>query len=342
MKRLGTWWMGAALAAAVLVAGCIETKQDVTLNPDRSGKARIELIMADMPFTMTPDQEPPDPQVQARQFAKRVLEGSRGVEAWADVSFGRTEEGRNRFVGTAYFKDFLAMKLQTGKTEGLTITRTEDGGMLLRLEPGEKDEGKEGSASDKPARPEKPAPPPLSEEQLQQRIQAERAKWQQMKPMMAMTIGRMKMDLVFRLPGTLVEVKGFQRTPDGAVRFTFDGAKMLAAVDKLMADDAYVRQQLEKQQDASPLSGPQMDERTMKELFGTAGPFIARTKGPAGPQFDYAAEVEAAKMAYPAMIKRLGLDQVPPPRKGPVLPPGFAEPPSPPEAAQPGGGTGGR
>jgi len=51
------------VAAAALVAGCLETKQDVTVNPDGSGKTRVEIVMSDMPFSMTPQQDPPDPQV---------------------------------------------------------------------------------------------------------------------------------------------------------------------------------------------------------------------------------------------------------------------------------------
>ena len=313
-----------ALAAATLVAGCIETKQDVTLNPDRSGKVRVELVMSDMPFSMTPQNEPPDPQMTAKRVAKSVLDGSKGIETWSDVAVERTEDSRTRFTGTAYFKDFTAMHLEAGKMQGVTLEKTDDGGMLLRLQPQQQPDAAPGGreTGTPPAEPE--PKPEMSEQEMQQRLAAERAKWQQMKPMMAMTIGKMRMDATFRLPGKLVEVKGFQKTPDGGVQFVFDGAKVLEVIDKLMADDAYVKENM--------LAGkggmgqrPRGDE-ALKQLFGTSGPLVAKTEGPAEAQFDYAAEVQAAKAAYPAMIQRLGLDQVPASGLGPQMPPGFGLP----------------
>ena len=293
----------ATVAAAALVAGCLETKQDVTVNPDGSGKTRVEIVMSDMPFSMTPQQDPPDPQVTAKRLAKSVLEKSKGVDAWADVAFERTEDNRTRFAGTAYFRDFAAMNLQAGKMKGVTLEKTADGGMVLQVETqqqaGPLTGGRETSLP-QATEPEKP----MSEEQTQQRLAAERAKWQQMKPMMAMTLGRMKMEATFHLPGTLKEVQGF--------------------VDKLMADDEYVRKNMLAGKGG--MGQPPLDDKALQQLFGTAGPLVAKTAGPAKPQFDYAAEVQAAKAAYPAMIQRLGLDQVPADQPGPQVPPGFGLP----------------
>ncbi|MEA3368388.1 MAG: hypothetical protein U9R68_09780 [Planctomycetota bacterium] len=311
------------VAAAALVAGCLETKQDVTVNPDGSGKTRVEIVMSDVPFSMTPQQDPPDPQVTAKRFAKSVLEKSKGVDAWSDVAFKRTEDNRTRFTGTAYFRDFAAMNLQAGKMKGVTLEKTADGGMVLQVEtqqqPGPLTGGRETSPP-QATEPEKP----MAEEQTQQRLAAERAKWQQMKPMMAMTLGRMKMEATFHLPGTLKEVQGFEKTPDGGVRFVFDGAKVLEVVDKLMADDEYVRKNMLAGKGG--MGQPPLDDKALQQLFGTAGALVAKTAGPAKPQFDYAAEVQAAKAAYPAMIQRLGLDQVPADQPGPQLPPGFGLP----------------
>jgi len=311
----------AVAAASMLAAGCLETKQDVTLNPDCSGKARVEIVMSDMPLAMDPNQEPPDPDVTAKQFVKSVLDGSKGIETWADVSYERTEDNRTRFIGTAYFKNFTEMQLSAGKMEGVTLAKTDDGGMVLRLKPqGQPGPGPTGGPTTEPEPPQ----PPMSDEQIQQRLAAERAKWQQMKPMMAMTIGKMKMEATFRLPGTLTEVKGFQKTKDGGARFLFDGAKVLEVIDKLMTDDAYVRENMLKGKGG--MGQPPLDEKALTELFGTAGPLVAKASAPLNAQFDYAAEVQAAKAAYPGMIKRLGLDQVPAQVPGPQLPPGFPVP----------------
>jgi len=310
------------LAAAMLVAGCFETKQDVTLNPDQSGKVRVELVMSDMPFTMMPQDDPPDPEMTSKRVAKSILDGSKGIDTWSDVSVERTEDNRTRFTGTAYFKDFTAMNLQAGKMQGVTLEKTADGGMLLRLKPEQPGAplGRRDTGTAPPAEPEKQ----MTDEEMQQRLAAERAKWQQMKPMMAMTIGKMKMDAIFRLPGKLVKVEGFQKTSDGGVQFVFDGTKVLEVIDKLMADDSYVRENMLAGKGG--MGQPPLGEEAMKQLFGTTGALVAQTQGPAEPQFDYAAEVQAAKAAYPAMIKRLGLDKVPETGPGPQLPPGFGLP----------------
>ena len=305
--------LAAMVSATVLAAGCLETKQDATLNPDGSGKARVEIVMSDMPFQMTPDQEPPPPDMVAKQFAKSVLDGSKGVDAWADVSCQRTEDNRNRFSGTAYFKDFTKMELQGGQNEGMTFTSDGKGGVILKMAPPKKDDQK----------PQAAPPPQLTEEQIQQRIQAERMKWQQMKPMMTLFLGKMKMEVTFRLPGPLTQVKGFQKTDDGGVRFGFDGEKVLAVLDKFMADDAFVRAQVLKG-GGDPGQPPLDDPAVVKELFGVEGALEAHAGPPVSPQFDYNAEVQAAKAAYPGMIKKLGLDQLP--QAQPMMPPGFGFP----------------
>ena len=304
--------VAAVVAAAALAVGCIETKQDFTLNPDGSGKVLVEMTMPQMPFNLGPPDGQGDPDLAAKQFVKQVLDGSKGVDAWSDVQYAKTEDGRTRFIGTAYFKDLSQMKLQSGKMEGISFTKDDRGGMVLSIKEQE---------SAKPPTPPKEIP----EGQMAQRIQAERMQYQQMRPMMATMLGTMKMDVSFRLPGTLAEVSGFKKEPSGAVRLAFDGAQMLKALDELMADDAYVRQSVL----AGKKSGggsPQMDQQTREKLFGTKGPLRARVTGPFKTLFPYESEVAAAKAAYPAMIKRLGLDKLPAAPPTPTLPPGFGAP----------------
>jgi len=303
--------LAAFVSAAAMAAGCFETKQDMTLNPDGSGKTRVEVIMSDMPFQMPPDQEPPPPELVAKQFAKSVLDESKGVDTWSDVEVGRTEDSRSRFTGTAYFKDFTKVQIQGTKMEGVTLAPDGKGGVILKMEPPKGDKEKKPDAQ----------PPQMTEEQIQQAIQAERMKWQQLKPMMTMMLGKMKMELIFHLPGPLTQVKGFAKTADGGVRFAMEGAKVLAALDKFMADDAYVRQQV-LTGGGDPGQPPMDDPAVIKEMFGIEGALEAHAGPPVKAQFDYQAEVQAAKAAYPAMIKKLGLDRLPQ-ESGPMMPPGF-------------------
>jgi hypothetical protein len=301
--------VAAILAASAMLAGCFEIKQDTSLNPDGSGKAAVELTMPDMgamgmTMGMKEETPPPDPEVTLKQFAKQTLDDTKGVEAWSDVSFARTEDGRMKFKGTAYFKDFAAFRLSTGKGDnGPTFRKDDKGGMVLEL-PMPSDEAKGPAA---------PAGPPPSAEEMAKLIQAARLQYQQMRPMMEMMLGKMKVEMAFRLPGTLAEVSGFQKQPDGSVRIAMDGAKMLQVMDQLNADDAYVRQTIL----AGKKPGADMDPAVAEKLFGTKGPIKARVTGDLKPLFDYAAAVKAAKEAYPKMIESLGLDKVPPPAAQP-------------------------
>jgi hypothetical protein len=124
-------------------------------------------------------------------------------------------------------------------------------------------------------------------------------------------------------------VSVFQKEPSGAVRIVFDGAKILQAVDQLMADDAYMKTQMLA---GYSIDRMRMDDTAKERLFGAKGPIRARVTGAVHPQFAYDSEVAAAKTNYPAMIQRLGLDKLPPPPR----PLGFGLPPG-----QDGGGKGG-
>jgi hypothetical protein len=310
--------VGAVLAVASLVVGCIETKQDFTLNPDASGKVVFEFTMADMPFRFGQEGEKPDPELTAKRQVKQMIDGASGIDAWADISYVRTEDGRTRVKGTAYFKDFSQVKFQTSALSGISFAKDDMGGMVLAIDE------KVGAGPENPAAP--PAPPPATPpappnaEELDAKIKADREKFQQMRPILEATIGRMKTDLTFHLPGTLAEVNVFQREPNGAVRLVIDGAKVLEAMDQLALDDAYLKEQALA---GRKPGGKMMLDDTMKQkLFGAKGPVRARINGVLKPLFAYDSEVAAAKANYQAMIQRLGLDKLPAPEPN-SMPPGF-------------------
>lgn len=304
--------MLAVAAAAALVVGCIETKQDYTLNPDGSGKVLVEITMPQMPFGLVPPDQQQDPDLAAKQFVKGILDGSEGVDAWSDVRYEKANDGRTKFLGTAYFKDYSALKFQWFALL-FTLTKDDTGGMVLVIKEPE---------SAKPATP----PKELPEEQVAQRIQAERTKYQQVRIMMEAIMAKTKIDTSFRLPGTLAEVSGFKKEPSGAVRLMFDGAQVMKVMDKLMADDAYVRQNVLAGKESAATGGPWTDEQMKENLFGTKGPIRARVTGPFKALFPYDSEVAAAKAAQAKMIERLGLDKLPAAPPTPTLPPGFGVP----------------
>ena len=299
MKRI----MGVALLAVLplILVGCFEMKQDSTVNPDGSGKVLVEMTQAAMPPMNMGSGEAAkmDPEMMLKGFAKKILEGSKGIETWADVSIVTTDDGRMTFKGTGYFKDVTKVQSGEGDASGTTWAKDEKGGMVLTLDTSSKNSPEKGEAK----------PVPATEEEMTKAIQAAKMQWQQMKPMMEMMLAKLKMDMIFRLPGTLAEVEGFTKQADGSVRVTIEGAKLLAVMDKRMADEDYLKAAIKAGKD--PMQDKAEGEKMMNEAAGIKGSLKARVTGDLKPAFDFEKEVAAAKAAYPKMIEKLGLDKAP-------------------------------
>jgi hypothetical protein len=318
MKRI----MGFGLLAVLplVLGGCFELKQDATLNPDGSGKMVVEMVMPDMSAMMMGDKPAikPDPEVAIKTFAKGILDNSRGVETWTDVSFAMADDGRMKFKGTAFFKDISKLSIAAGKGDSsgvVTWTKSDKGGMVLTM------------VMDGPGDPKPPAaqPPAMTDEEINKAVQAMKMQWPQMRQMFEMMVGKLKMDTIVHLPGTVAEVNGFKKEADGSVRLSYDGAKILEVLDKLMADEAYLKAAVKAGKDPMKDKDPVVFEK----MFGTKGPLSARATGDMKPAFDFEKECKAAKDAYPKMIEKLGLDKVPAgggpalrigPSSGPALP----------------------
>lgn len=306
----------AVLAAAVLLAGCLEVKQDYTLNPDCSGKVIVDLLAQEMPINVG-QADAPDPEVLAKQTVRRMLDGADGVDAWADVAYNRTDDGRTHFKGTAYFKDLSKLKLSIAGLMGATLSKDDKGGLTLLI-----DGGPEAARA---------APPKLTQEETDRRIKAQRERFKQMRPMMEMFFAKARVEMSFRLPAAPADVSNLRKDPDGTLRFVLDGGKALQVIDQLMADDEYVRERAA----AGPEAGKNtawLNEALNEKLFGSRAPVRARVTGDLKPLFDYAAEVKAAKDACPKMMERLGLPSAP--AAPPAAEPGGKEPPPPPAAAR--------
>ena len=309
------------LAAVVLLAGCLEVKQDYTLNPDCSGKVIVDLLAQEMPINVG-QADAPDPEVLAKQTVRRMLDGADGVDAWADVAYNRTDDGRTHFKGTAYFKDLSKLKLSIAGLMGATLSKDDKGGLTLLI-----------GGSPEAAKSPPPAPPKLTQEETDQRIKAQRERFKQMRPMMEMFFAKARVEMSFRLPAAPADVSNLRKDPDGTLRFVLDGGKALLAIDQLMADDEYVRERAA----AGPEAGAGkntawLNDALNEKLFGSRAPVRARASGDLKPLFDYAAEVKAAKDAYPKMMERLGLPSAP--AAPPAAESGGKEPPPPPAAAR--------
>lgn len=294
--------LGLALAlAAAFVAGCFETKRDITLNPDGAGKVTIDskLTVPDLGLGEAASREK-----AARDAVRDILKKSEGVDAWKNVKVETLPDGQIHFQGTAYFRSLDGLKLQNMQLLEFEWIRSEDGrGILTTAEPPE-------TTGDEPE---------MTEEEIQAAIAKERLQFQTAKAMMGVVLGAASDTVTFHLPGKAEEVVNFKKTDEaGAVTLGLTGAQLLSAMDALMQDDTFVRKAvLAKKKPGGGEPGGTFPPEAYEKLFGTAGPVRAVVTGLA-PRFDWEAEVAEAKKNFPTMLREAGLaDVVPaPPAKG--------------------------
>lgn len=309
-------WMriGVVLSLALLAAGCFETKQVITLNPDGSGKVEIDALLAVSPMMAAAGGgKAPDANLIAQQSVRQMVTDSQGIDAWSGVSADVTKEGKVHIAGTAYFSDLAKVKVEG--VPGMQAKWTKDGkDMVLEAVMESPEEGE---------KPE-PAKANLSDEEVAKALKAKREEWAMQKMMAAQILGSLRMEVTFVLPGKAGEVNILEKTDKGHLRLVMEGKKMLEAMDKIMADDKIMKESIKAGKDPMKDGG---SDAMMEAMYGKKGPIRAKTTGDLKPVFDYKAEMEKAKAAQPAMMKALGLDAPPvskPDRTG-TLPPQPAE-----------------
>lgn len=293
------------LSSLLLLAGCFETKQEFTLNPDGSGKVVHESTFQNLQITGAKGAS----EAQVKAAAAEIINRAKGVDAWRDVSFALLDDGRISFKGTAYFRSLSDLDLPDQTMLEFDWAGAADGTGALTLR------AKNSGRAEKPAA----APENLSAAEIAQKLKESRAQYQQMKPMMAMMVGTMKHEVVFHLPGKRGKSSLFQVDPAGALRLQFEGAKLLEAMDKLISDDAWMARNANSLKPGG--SGPQMDERMSELMFGEKGPARAAVSGLGAAVFDYEGEVATAKEEFASIQQQLGpvAVAVAPPAQGGAL-----------------------
>ena len=285
--------LASSVACLALLAGCFETKEEFTLNPDGSGKVIHESTFQNVTFSTKTEA----PEQQLKKAVADVIKHAKGVDAWRDVSYHLLDDGRIQFKGTAYFKSLSALEFPNQTMLEFEWANSGNGTGTLSLRNKKSSESGGSMAAAKSVDLGK-----LSPEERAKKIKEERAKFQQMKPMMAGVFGAMRHEVVFHLPGQPGESSNFTKDASGALALQFDGAKLLSAMDALMNDDAWLAK------NAGNLGGqeaPALDERMSALMFGGKGPVRATVKGLAGAVFDYEAEVAAARDEFAAMQQQL-------------------------------------
>ena len=283
----------ASLCAFTLLTGCFETKDEFTVNPDGSGKVTHECSFQQV--NLGGDSEATEDSL--KEAIGKVITEAKGVEAWRDVSYKRLDDGRLFFKGTAYFTNLNTLDMPNQTMLEFDWKKSGGGAVLtLRTNKSEKKEGlqvkKEAVDWSK-----------LTPDERMKKLKEERAKFQQAKAMMSAFMGSMKHEAIFHLPGKVGESANFTKDASGALRLQFEGAKLLAAMEKLVNDDAWAAKNVDS------LGGqekPMMDDAVNEMVFGSKAPVRAAVSG-GQPLFNYAMEVAAAKKEMVEIRKKLGV-----------------------------------
>lgn len=337
MKRLSRILLVIGLTAIV---GCIETKDELTVNPDGSGKLVHERTFVSMNLgpgfadstgggtpsgdvggqsSLMTGPQPGSPggagtQAQLEQSVKEILSKSSGVDAWKDVSYTITNQGKMYFKGTAYFPDINNLTIHNailggpsgGSGSGLVFSRSESGEIIIEMKTGQT--GAAGGGAGGAGRGTTP-PPVLSEDQLNEQVRQARMQYEQSKPMLQGFFAGFKSEIILHLPGRIKEVTNFEQIDDQTVRIVVDGARLLGIIDRKIQDEMWLKEQIRSGKDPTS-SGP--NDLEMNELlFGQRAPIRVVVDAAAKPLFDYTTEMTAAKADYQAVLGQLGLKEGP-------------------------------
>lgn len=293
---------GCLLVGSVLLTGCFETKDEFTLNPDGSGKVVHECSFQKLPF----DQDQRSPEEQLRPSVSKLIETSKGVDAWRDVTFKRLEDGRMYFRGTAYFKSLSRLQIAEQQLMMFDWSKTGEGKFTLSARSSTNSNRADSAQA-------------LSGEDRIKKLKEDRAKYRQAKPVLTAVFGGIKQETIFHLPGTISGSSNFQTVSPTVVRISFSGSNLLAQLDKKINDDHWLLRQSEGKHEVSDF--PQFDGSSNEFLFGQKAPANATVIGAAKSQFDYAAELALAQIDFAKIQQKLNLDLPPdlPPAEGQPL-----------------------
>jgi len=311
LKRLAAASLMAALA--LFSTGCVEGELLYTLNPDGSGKVVIDAVMpatANFFGAGAGDRSaPPDQQLEKlrKNLAKQIIQDSRGVDAWENVSVAFQKDGRVRFKGTAYFPDAAKLKIKTIPVPTPVLDK-QAGKLRLTVK----------TDDDKPAPKrddeKKLDPRKLTGKQLDAYVLLQRVKYQQGKGIMQAFLTGMTINAAFQLPGEVSNVqKGFQRGEENSVKLRLSGKAILAEMDRIMTKSDKELKAYVKEHGEILSSGSSPLPKDLSPLFESLSNASADVADPKGPLFDYSAAVSKARKAFPQLRRKLNLPDLKPP-----------------------------
>lgn len=288
------------LSALLTLCGCVQSKLEVYLNPDGSGKVVYEVVRGTITDELAELNEDRDNENEIRKSALSILKESKGVAAWRDVTAERTKERQFRFKGTAYFKDLNKLVLMHSQF-ALAKTRGPDLGMhvtaSIARDPDEPDSFFEEGWGDEENMEN------LSVEELMKKF---RADYLEGRAPLAAMLNVLQSNLTLHLPSAGVG-DGFKEKDEAVFTLEASGNKILQALDDCMKDDVWLRARAEAARRSNDPNLYPLEQIHLlyPRIFGSKGKPFVETAAEGKPLFDFDKELAEAKAAYPKILASL-------------------------------------
>ena len=287
------------LVLSIMLTGCFDfdTKQEFTLNPDGSGKVVHECRFDDRATI----HESVDSNASLKKAVRELIQKSKGVDTWRDVTFSRLDDGRAYFRGTAYFRRLDDLDIDEQMALHFVWMTRPDGTRVLakakKRGPTNADLFRDFSGGQK-SLGTNPSPAAVAK-----CVRDQQAQYLVVRPMYEQMFGRTKHEVTFKLPGTVSKTSIFTSTANNQLAVAFDGTNTLMTLDKLVNDGESFKRTLMTNALAN------LREATEEEgnafIFGKKARLEATVSAGKNPLFDYDAEVQAAQSGFAKLQKDL-------------------------------------
>jgi len=282
------------LFALVIVAGCLQTERNFTMNPDGSGKVTVESTMSGGEMML--GMEEPDKNKSRQAMLNKVAQivgSSEGIDVWKDVVYRDLGEGKIYFKGTAYFPDFNTVRFQGISNLNFHLG-IDAGGMKVTVVDESNDGGNQSADS--------AVMEDLSDAEVERRADSIQQEFKMSMSMLRLALDDLKETISFRLPGSVTTSDVFARTKGGNYQIVFSGKRLMEVMDSLAQQrELFVRM---ARYGGRP---PMEDESAKLAVWGGRKPLIVASAG-SKPLFNYAREVAAARKGYERLRRTLKLD----------------------------------
>ncbi|GAB5561686.1 MAG: hypothetical protein SynsKO_33330 [Synoicihabitans sp.] len=289
------------LGTVLFLSGCLEVKEDYTINADRSGKLAFSFKKPADGIHISMGGETLEGEAKLTHVLKDMLNNSEGVTAWADVQAQLDEEDNMLVSGVAYFDDIqnLIFKYGALRVNGYEVewTETDDGRVVLGI--GGKSEPNANMAG-------KVAREDLTDERIEKEIVKQRRQLTGLRGMMEATLGGLKIEKTFRVAAEALEVVDFKRDDDGRYRYATSGDEILVQMKSLEDDEEFMRLAAIDSLTGEAHGGGR--SASMAHIVGAPARLVL-SPAEGSMLFDYAAEVAGAKAKFAHMMTSLGLER---------------------------------